>query len=150
MVMIVMNKSDFLDELRLHIGAAYDYANTREEFIRFMIEAVYEKTDQELSFTLSRSSNGILTTILSLGEEKHNKEQNRLGEGFFLTDKMLSAGYINKGAEHVFYVPIPIDGRTSYFVTVQFTNHNYIYTREDRIFISEVLQFIHVKQSTLR
>ena len=142
-----MKKSDFLDELRLSIGMTYDYAENREDFIFRILNDFYEKTNGQAVLTVWKVLYNELHRIYELGTEQVHEEEREFGFGFFRGYGSQTAGYAKKDRDHILTLPVIEEGRCTHFITVNLFDVEYTFTKQDWIFINELIHFIQSKRS---
>lgn len=145
-----MNKSDFLDELRLEIGLAYDYAKSQEDFVIRVLKTIHTVGRKQITVTIHSYLNKELVLTYALGIRGLSKEQETFGQGFLFADKMKMVTYIHRGRDHVLYLPIYQSDELHFIISLKLMNTNYKVSNQDIIFAQELVQFIQAKQSTFQ
>lgn len=145
-----MKKSDFLDELRLEIGLAYDYALNHQDFIIRILKTIHAVGKKQITLTILSYKEGELKLSYALGIRGLTKEQELLGQGFLFADKMRVVTYVQRGRDHVLYLPIYNGDELLYIISIKLMDSDYIVSKQDIIFAQELIHFIQAKQSTFQ
>lgn len=145
-----MKKSDFLDELRLEIGLAYDYAVSQEDFVIKVLKTIHAFGKKQITLTVHNYKENKLILTYALGIRGLTKEQENLGQGFLFADKMKMVTYIHRGRDYVLYLPIYEGKELQYIISIKLMDTNYKVSNQDIIFAQELVQFIQAKQSTFQ
>ncbi|PTL37500.1 hypothetical protein [Alkalicoccus saliphilus] len=146
----MMKKSDFLDELRLEVGLAYDYASSQEDFIVRILKTIHTVAKREAVLTIHSLQNEKLKLTYALGIRGLTKKQELFGQGFLFPDRLQMVTFIQKENDQVLFLPIYDRGNLKFVISVKLMNSNYKITRQDIIFAQELAQFIQAKQSTFQ
>ncbi len=77
-----MKKSDFLDELRLEVGLAYDYAQNRDDFIVRVLKTIHTISKKKGSLSIHSFDNGEFSLKYALGIRGLTKKQEEFGLPF--------------------------------------------------------------------
>ncbi|CAM3962085.1 hypothetical protein [Alkalicoccus chagannorensis] len=144
-----MKKSDFLDDMRLEVGLAYDYAESREDFMVKVLQTLYHSGGQEMSLTIHKWEGGRKRLFYALGMNRLTKKQETLGNGFFFPGSSRMVTYTSCHGSHALFLPVFSEREElQYVITMKLIDSAYKVTRQDMIFVQELLQFIQAKQST--
>ncbi|ADU30915.1 hypothetical protein [Evansella cellulosilytica] len=114
-----MKKSDFLDELRLEVGLAYDYAQNSKDFLLKVIDTLYDfHLDKRCVFTIFYTNcNDDYVPLYILGEKNYNSKVN-MGIGFISLCARNIAVFVKKDNEQTILAPIYIDDELKYVISV--------------------------------
>lgn len=143
-----MNKSDFLDELRLKVGLAYDYAENRDDFIVRVLKTIYTISKKKGSITIHCYHQGEYVLKYALGMRGLSKEQVQLGSGFLFANRFRSVSFVRRGENQVLFLPVYEKKSLVYVISMRLINSNYRFTKQDMIFAEELVHFIETKSST--
>ncbi|WP_147802447.1 hypothetical protein [Alkalicoccus halolimnae] len=145
-----MKKSDFLDELRLEVGLAYDYSKDQEDFMVRILKTIHVRARKKVTLSIHSYVNNKLKLKYALGIRGLTKEQDYLGLGFLFPDRMKMVTYVQRGRDYVLFLPIYEEEKLKYVLSIKLIDSNYKVTRQDLIFAQELIQFIQAKQSTFQ
>ncbi|SDN23548.1 hypothetical protein [Alkalicoccus daliensis] len=145
-----MRKSDFLDELRLEIGLAYDYALNQQDFIMRILKTIHAVAKKQITLTIHSYKNKKLELSYALGIRGLTREQELLGQGFLFADTMKMVTYVQRGRDHVLYLPIYDKDKLLYIISIKLMDTDYVVSKQDIIFAQELIQFIQAKQSSFQ
>ncbi|QKS71571.1 hypothetical protein FLK61_33315 [Paenalkalicoccus suaedae] len=144
-----MRKSDFLDEMRLEVGLAYDYARSQDDFIARILKTIFAISRKKAMLTLHKYCGSSNELVYALGIKGMTKEQEMLGQGFVSPSKMRAVTYIKKDRQHVLFLPIYHEDQLEHMVTIRLLDSDYRMSKQDMIFAQELITFIESKRSTL-
>ncbi|WP_444684116.1 hypothetical protein [Alkalicoccus luteus] len=143
-----MNKSDFLDEMRLEVGLAYDYAVSQEDFMVRILKTIHAAGRKQAVLTIHQYSDDGMKLKYALGIRGLSKEQETLGQGFLFPERLQMTSYVKKGRDQALYLPVYAGNRLTYMISVKLIDSDYRISNQDLIFAQELVQFIQAKQST--
>ncbi|PYZ93293.1 hypothetical protein CR194_08855 [Salipaludibacillus keqinensis] len=142
-----MNKSDFLDELRLEIGLAYDYAKNRDDFVVRVLKTIHAISKKKVTLTIHTYKENQLSLIYALGIKGLTEKQKQFGIGFLFGSQLHAVSYIHKDRAHVLFLPIYEQEELVYVITIRLIDSDYKFTKQDMIFANELVHFIESKRS---
>ncbi|WP_078554953.1 hypothetical protein [Bacillus alkalicellulosilyticus] len=141
-----MDKSQFLDELRLEVGLVPDYAGTIQEFYKGVIQALGKNTIEGFSAGIYIVTDYVFCLI------------EQVGKGLFMEREKFGSGELSKCAIRgettivqyhdtnsimaPFYDGHHLIGIINIYIPV----HRYDISEEDMIFFHEVSRFIEAQQ----
>lgn len=143
-----MNKSDFLDELRLEVGLAFDYAKNKDDFVQRVLRGIYSYLEKTVDCSLNvyeMSEKGTLNIKYSIGSKKETKE-NQFGFGLINQTSLQTRVLLELDHKQILLVPIREEDVLKYVFKLQLNNYSHTYTNDDIDFINEVVRFIEVRQ----
>ncbi|NJP39194.1 hypothetical protein [Alkalicoccus luteus] len=143
-----MNKSDFLDEMRLEVGLAYDYAVSQEDFMVRILKTIHAAGRKQAVLTIHQNTDEGLKLKYALGIRGLSKKQETLGQGFLFPESLQMASYVKKGRDQALYLPVYAGTQLTYMISVKLIDSAYHISNQDLIFAEELIQFIQAKQST--
>ncbi|MCR6095891.1 hypothetical protein HXA34_13030 [Salipaludibacillus agaradhaerens] len=143
-----MKKSDFLDELRLEVGLAYDYANNQDDFIVRVLKTIHAYKKKKLTLTVHAYDKGQFRLTYALGIKGLSRFEENFGHGFLMVDRIHALTYVRKFQDHAMFLPIREKGKLVYIITIRLFNSNYQVTKQDMIFAEELIHFIEAKRSS--
>ncbi|MBU9711275.1 hypothetical protein [Evansella tamaricis] len=143
-----MKKSELLDELRLEVGLAYDFAKDQEDFLKKILHAVYTLSKKRclLSLYTTYENKLDMKLIFQLGRPK-GTEKESLGIGFISLCHLKSIVLLKKGDHKVILAPIFSDNFLKYVLAFRAYNTTYHFSGQDIEFINELIRFIEAKQT---
>lgn len=141
-----MKKSDFLDELRLEIGLAYDYAHDRDDFMVRVLKTIHAYARRKAVLTVHTNRSGGYRLTYALGMKGLSRKEEIFGTGF-LTDKLQAITYVRKGRDQVLFLPIYECGKVVYLLSIRLIDSDYLFSKQDMIFAEELAHFIETKRS---
>lgn len=145
---VIMKKSEFLDQLRLEVGLAYDYAKNRDDFIEKVVRAIYEyiKDDVDCSLFVYEMKNDCEMDVkVKLGNHFLIKDD-EFGLGFLSIASIRSFVLLEHENKQVLLAPIYENNCLKYIFKLHIYNYYYPFSTEDVDFISEVVRFVEVRQ----
>ncbi|WP_280769133.1 hypothetical protein [Salipaludibacillus daqingensis] len=142
-----MKKSDFLDELRLEVGLAYDYAENRDDFIVRVLKTIHAISKKKVSLTIHSYLHGKYTLKYALGIRGLTKEQEQFGLGFLFANRLRSISYVRKEQNQVLFLPVYENKSLVYIISLRLIDSDYQFTKQDMIFAEELVHFIETKRS---
>ncbi|PRO64768.1 hypothetical protein [Alkalicoccus urumqiensis] len=142
-----MKKSDFLDDLRLEIGLAYDYACDQEDFIVRIMNVIYAAGQRNNSLRVYQCSGTSRRLIYSIGREREKTRKAEFGDGFLFGDRENIISHVQRGQETVLHIPIFDKEKPAYLITFCLHSSEYTISRQDMIFAQEIVHFIESRQS---
>ncbi|SDY78120.1 hypothetical protein SAMN05421736_103287 [Evansella caseinilytica] len=140
-----MRKSDFLDEVRLQVGLAYDYAQDKNDFLFKVFKAIHKCVDKYCFITiLAPDVHGECKTIYTFGKIEATKRQ--FGFGFVSLCNQQVSFLLAENEEQRILAPIfSSNRRLEYIISISTKNKSYRFTRQDIDFVNELIRFIEAK-----
>ena len=144
-------KSDFLDELRLEVGLAFDYANNHEDFLEKVLNAIYLSVDEKCMISIYKPlPNGGFERSLVLGNIGKTKKEEFMGAGFFSLCNMKASLILKKDGIQSTVAPIYSSSKLEHILAITVVEGVYNLTEQDLYFMDELVRFIGVKYEILK
>lgn len=142
-----MDKSAFLDELRLEVGLVSEYANSKNEFLNGIIQVFGKYIKQGFSTGIYKSQDRFFKLIASVGDEAYNPIE-PFGEGQ-LSICAIRGRISTIDLEQSIRLLAPFyEGHHLIGIIVfSLPKIEYEVTEEDMIFVREVCRHIELNQS---
>ncbi|MDQ0253874.1 hypothetical protein J2S74_001246 [Evansella vedderi] len=138
-----MRKSDFLDQLRLEVGLAYDYAVDKEDFFKKVLNKLYEMVNKRCNITVYIPlEDGNLSRRYVLGKAEE------FGVGFTGLCTLNTSVLLNKNNEQAIISPIFENGSLTYVICINIITESYRLSKQDMEFVNELVRFIGAKCAT--
>lgn len=146
-----MEKSDFLDELRLKVGLAFDYANNHEDFLKKVVQTLYSIVGHQCMITVYEpSSDAGLKKRYVLGNIEQSGKTDFPGEGFLSVCGIPSSLVFTKDGIQTIAAPVISFGNVEYVLVFTVSKQSYSLSRQDYVFVDELVRFIGAKHEVLR
>ncbi|MBU9720502.1 hypothetical protein [Bacillus alkalicola] len=144
-----MKKSELLDQLRLEVGLAFDYASSETDFFKKVLQAIYRVTEKCFKLSLYITYNDGLDMKL-LYHLSSNDEYNKqvFGFGFISLCYLRATILINVKDNQMIFAPIFSNTQLKYVLGIRTMNEQYSFSTQDIEFIDELIRFIEAKQQT--
>ncbi|PYZ97834.1 hypothetical protein CR205_04365 [Alteribacter lacisalsi] len=145
-----MNKSDLLDELRMEVGLAYDYARDLDDFIGRVGRALFEGAwrNVTISIYLVEDETRIIPVhffgnVMSLGNS------GGFGEGWLKVCSRARPVVLKREKNQTILLPVREGGKVRHILSMQISSNVYVLTEQDLFFVEELVSFIEAKGKLL-
>ncbi|MDG5789479.1 hypothetical protein QA612_18635 [Evansella sp. AB-P1] len=140
------SKSQFLDELRMEVGLAYDYSSNKEEFLEKVLRTIYHAgVNHCILAVYSPMTNGGFKREFVLGETMARKGK-RFGFGFISLCSFRGTVLMKKNGNQIILAPIYEEEKLAYVISLNISASAYLITQQDIDFINELVKFIEMKR----
>ncbi|MBM7095977.1 hypothetical protein JSY36_09435 [Bacillus sp. H-16] len=145
-----MNKSDLLDELRLEVGRAYDYALNHEDFIGRVSRAIFDGAMKNIVVIVYKAdAEGQVSPVHLYGTKESLGKECMFGLGFSGMCGMKSSVFLKEGKKQTILMPVTNKNRLSYIFSLRISTDLYAITDQDLLFTEELANFIEAKGKLL-
>ena len=145
-----MKKSDFLDELRLEVGLAFDYAKSKDDFIQRILQGIHSFLKKEIDCCLTVyqvSKQGTFHIKSRIGMKRQNSKE-QFAFGMINQTNFHTTVLLELTNKQILLVPIREGDLLKYVFKLQLNNYSHTYTNDDVAFVNEVVRFIEVRQKS--
>ncbi|WP_026690087.1 hypothetical protein [Alteribacter aurantiacus] len=139
-----MNKSDLLDELRLEVGLAYDYAKDEKDFIGRVGQAIFNGAQRNVVVIVYKVDESVRPVHI-LGTKEDLGKERMFGFGFLGMCGKKSSVVLKEGKKQTLLIPVTKKGKVSYIFSIRISTDVYPLTNQDLLFTEELANFIEAK-----
>ncbi|WP_096435591.1 hypothetical protein [Alteribacter populi] len=144
-----MNKSDLLDELRLEVGRAYDYAVSQQDFIGKVGQAIFDGTKRILTIVIYRVDCQKVKPLHFYGNSFVLGGDGHFGDGALNICLANRSVILRQDNKQTLHIPICDDGKIRYIFSLKISAAYYTVTEQDLLFLEELSRFVEVKRKLL-
>ncbi|TMW73036.1 hypothetical protein [Alteribacter natronophilus] len=145
-----MNKSDLLDELRLEVGLAYDYARDRDDFIGRIGRALFEGAWRNITISIYFvEKEEKIRPVHYFGNSMMLGREGTFGEGWLKVCRSGKPIVLKRDRDQTILLPVREADGVKHILSLRISADIYVLTEQDFVFAEELSRFIEAKGKLL-